>query len=81
MFEDQRQHTEPGPDSFRAHFEELRQRYTAWRLKQTEDRGKILTVPQIHDEFEAAINKHILDKGNLHNFDFETRKKKKSVEH
>ncbi len=70
---------EPGPDSFTAHLNELRNAHTAKRVREIEDERGIPNIQQIHEEFELAINDHLKKKGNnLGNF---LLKKKKSVKH
>lgn len=65
---------EPGPDSYRTRYERVRAQYTKWRLAQLEEQIKIMTVPDIHSEFDVRLNKHIAAKGTLSNFEFEFEK-------
>ena len=67
---------EAGPYSFRTNYEALRDTYTAWKLTVAEKKGKIITVPEIHEEFEQRINAHLLNKGHLSNFEFDKKSTK-----
>lgn len=65
--------TDLGPlteNDFRTRYEKMRAEYTKKRLSKAQEHQETIMVPEIHSEFDIALNKHLLRGGRLGDFKF-----------